>query len=187
MRRTILIPMFILLVTALSFGCATMKTWPDYETAANSKLIGIQEKIGGGLKTGALNPDQAQAFLTKLKVVRTDYEALRNQSVYQEDWTKLSGRIDGLDNEVNQALAQTTGTEGPSSGDRILALQKQIDDGRLSGRLPLAEGQGFQARLDSIRGDYLRGTDGGRVPTAPERVDISRKLSVLESDLNRFR
>lgn len=187
MKNPILLPMLILLVSALSFGCATMKTWPDYETAANSKLIGIQEKIGGGLKTGALNPDQAQAFLTKLKFVRTDYEALRNKSVYQEDWHNLNSRIDGLDNEVNQALAQTTGTEGPNSGDRILSLQKQIDDGRISRRLPLAEEQGFQARLDSIRGDYLRGTDGGRVPTAAERADISRRLSVLESDLNRFR
>jgi len=32
----------------------------------------IQDKIGDGLKTGALTPDQSQMYLTTLKGIRTD-------------------------------------------------------------------------------------------------------------------
>ena len=44
-------------------------------------MVVIQEKIGDGLKTGALTPDQSQMFLTRLKVIRTDYEVLRERRV----------------------------------------------------------------------------------------------------------
>jgi len=38
----------------------------------------IQEKIGEGLKTGALNLDKSQSFLMKLKAIRSDYAALKD-------------------------------------------------------------------------------------------------------------
>jgi hypothetical protein len=57
----------------------------------------------------------------------------------------------------------------------------------MNGRLPLTDGREFQARLDSIRRDYLRMTEGGRYTTYEERTDISRRLDSLETDLNRFR
>jgi len=53
--------------------------------------------------------------------------------------------------------------------------------------LPSTEGREFQSRLDSIRRDYLRMTEGGRQPTSEERADISLRLDSLEKDLNRFR
>jgi hypothetical protein len=43
-------------------------------------MIVIQEKIGDGLKTGALTTDQSQMFLTTLKGIRTDYEGRRGLS-----------------------------------------------------------------------------------------------------------
>jgi hypothetical protein len=70
---------------------------------------------------------------------------------------------------------------------RIVGLQRRIDDGRTSGRLPLAEGRDYQSRLDSIRSDYLQMTEGGRSTTYEQRADISRRLDSLEIDLNRFR
>jgi len=51
----------------------------------------------------------------------------------------------------------------------------------------LTEGREFQSRLDSIRRDYLRMTEGGRYTTADERADVSLRLDSLERDLNRFR
>jgi hypothetical protein len=48
-------------------------------------------------------------------------------------------------------------------------------------------GGDYQSRLDSIRRDYLRMTDGGRYATNEERTDISRRLDSLETDLNRYR
>jgi hypothetical protein len=67
------------------------------------------------------------------------------------------------------------------------ALQRRIDDVRNSKRLSLAEERDFQSRLDAVRRDYMRMTDGGRYPTNADEADISRRLDSLEMDLNRLR
>jgi hypothetical protein len=172
---------------ALFSGCATMQTWPDNQRSAENKMVVIQEKIGDGLKTGALTTDQSQMFLTTLKGIRTDYEALRDRTVQREEWGSLLGRLDALGDEINRALARPTRIEEPRNGDRIVALQRRIDDGRISRRLPSTEGRDYQFRLDSIRNDYLRMTEGGRSTTYEERANISRRLDSLELDLNRYR
>jgi len=168
-------------------GCATVHTWPDDARSAENKMVAIQEKIGDGLKTGALTPDQSQMFLTTLKVIRTDYTELRDKRVYRDEWSKLHGRLDVLGNEIDSALARTTRIQEPRSDDRIFMLQRKIDEARISGRLPLAEERGFQTRLDSIRNDNLRITEGGRTATPDERADISGRLDALEQALNRYR
>jgi len=111
------------------------RTWPDYERSAETKMVVIQEKIGDGLKTGALTPDQSQSFLTKLKVIQRDYAALKDKQVYRGEWDSLLGRLDLLEEEVNRAPARTTGIQEPRIGDRIIALQRRIDDARSNGRL----------------------------------------------------
>ena len=188
MKNAILLTVLMVFGLALFSGCASMQTWPDNERSAENKMVVIQEKIGDGLKTGALTPDQSQMFLTTLKGIRTDYTELRDKVVSRDEWDRLLGRLDVLGEEINRALARTTRIEEPRrNGDRIVALQRRIDDGRISGRLPLTEGREFQSRLDSIRRDYLRMTEGGRYTTHEERADISRRLDSLETDLNRFR
>jgi hypothetical protein len=186
-RRLIFIAVLMVFGLALFSGCATMQTWPDYERNAENKMVVIQEKIGDGLKTGALTPDQSQMFLTTLKGIRTDYEALRDKRVYRNEWESLIGRLDALGDEIDRALARTTRIEEPRNGDRIVALQRRIDDGRMNRRWPLTEERDFQSRLDSIRSDYLRMTEGGRYASQEERADISRRLDSLEKDLDRYR
>ena len=188
MKNVALLTVLLVFGLALYSGCASMpQRWPDYARSAENKMVVIQEKIGDGLKTGTLTPDQSQIFLTQLKVIRTDYTELRDRRVYRGEWDRLLGRIDMLGEEINRALARTTRIEEPRSGDRIVALQRRIDDGRISRRLPPTEGRDYQSRLDSIRSDYLRMTEGGRSTTYEERADISRRLDSLEMDLNRFR
>ena len=189
MKKVIFMSLLMVLGLALFSGCATMQTWPDYERNAENKMVVIQEKIGDGLKTNALSPDQSQMFLTTLKGIRTDYTELRDRRVYRDEWDSLNVRLDALGDEINRALARPARTriEEPRNGDRIVALQRIIDDGRSSGHLPLTEGREYQTRLDSIRRDYLRMTEGGRYTTNEERADISRRLDSLETDLNRFR
>jgi hypothetical protein len=187
MKKFIFMAVLMVCGLGLFSGCATMHTWPDYERSAENKMGVIQDKIGDGLKTGALTPDQSQMYLTTLKGIRTDYEGLRDKVVPQEEWTKLHTRLDALGAEINTAVARTTRIEEPRNGDRIVTLQRRIDDGRISGRLPLTDEREFQARLDSIRNDYLRMTEGSRPTTNEERADISRRLDSLETDLNRFR
>jgi hypothetical protein len=181
--------MTVLMVSGLGLfsGCATMQTWPDSERSAESKMVVIQENIGDGLKTGALTPDQSQMFLTTLKGIRVDYTALRDKKVHQEEWNTLQERLDVLGNEVNRATSRGTRIEEPRNGERIYTLQRRIDDGRISGRLPQTEGRDFQVRLDSIRSDYMRMTDEGRYAVHEERAGVSRRLDSLETDINRFR
>jgi len=69
-------------------------------------MVVIQEKIGDGLKTGALTPDQSQMFLTTLKGIRTDYTNLRDKQVYREEWDTLHGRLNALGEEIDRALAR---------------------------------------------------------------------------------
>jgi hypothetical protein len=187
MKKAILLTVLMVFGLALFSGCASIQTWPDNQRSAENKMIVIQEKIGDGLKTGALTPDQSQMFLTTLKGIRTDYEALRDRNVSREEWDSLLGRLDALGDEINRALTRTTRIEEPRNGDRIVALQRRIDDGRINKRLPLIEGRDYQSRLDSIRSDYLRMTEGGRSTTYEERAGISRRLDSLETDLNRYR
>ena len=188
MKKVILLSLLMVFGLALFSGCATTQTWPDYERNAENKMVVIQEKIGDGLKTGELSPDQSQIFLTRLKSIRIDFEALREKRVYRDEWESLLGRLDALGDEINTAMARTPRIEEPRrNGDRIVDLQRRIDDGRISGRLPLTEGREFQSRLDSIRREYLRMTEGGRYSTAEERADISRRLDLLEADMNRYR
>ncbi len=185
MKKVIFMTMLMVFGLALFSGCATTQTWPDYERNAENKMVIIQEKIGDGLKTGALSPDQSQMYLTRLKEIRTDYEVLREKRVYRNEWESLLGRLDTLGDEINTALARTTRIEEPRNGDRIGALQRKIDDGRMNRRWSLTEEREFQSRLDSIRREYLRITEGGRYATHEERADISRRLDLLETDLNR--
>jgi hypothetical protein len=187
MKKFIFMSSLMVFGWALLSGCATMHTWPDSERSAENKMIIIQEKIGDGLKTGALTPDQSQMFLTTLKGIQTDYSALRDKSVTREKWDSIQSRLDVLGDEIDRALSRGTRIEEPRNGSRIVTLQRRIDDGRISGRLPQTEGRDFQFRLDSIRSEYLRMTEGGRYATNEERADISGRLDSLEKDLNRFR
>src|SRR5664280_2395499 len=188
MKKAVFMTVLMVSVLALLSGCATSpQTWPDNERSAENKMVVIQEKIGDGLKTGALTPDQSQMFLTTLKGIRTDYMNLRDKVVSRDAWDSLHGRLDVLGDEINRALGRYARPESPRNGDRIVTLQGRIDDGRINGRLPLTEGREFQSRLDAIRGDYLRMTEGGRYAAQEERTDISRRLDALEKDINRFR
>jgi hypothetical protein len=191
MKKAILLTVLMAFGLALLSGCVTMpQRWPDQERIAENKMVVIQERIGDGLKTNALSPDQSQMYLTTLKGIRTDYTALRDKEVTRDEWDRLNGRLDALGEEINRALtrpATPARIEEPRNADRIVAVQKRIDDGRTSGRLSSTDGIAYQERLDSIRRDYLRMTEGGRYATNEERTDISRRLDSLETDLNRFR
>jgi len=190
-KNAILVTVLMVCGVAVFSGCASMpQRWPDSERSAENKMVVIQEKIGDGLKTGALTPDQSQMFLTTLKDIRTDYTALRDKEVYRDGWDRLLGRLDALGEEINRALARPASRarmDEPRNGERIVALQRSIDEGRTRGRLPSKEGREYQTRLDSIRREYLRMTDGGRSTTYEERADIARRLDSLETDLNRYR
>ncbi|MCB2180525.1 MAG: hypothetical protein KQH63_00685 [Desulfobulbaceae bacterium] len=186
---TLFAPFLLFILLASFLGCAIMpQTWPDNERNAENQMVVIQEKIGEGLQTSTLSLDEAQVFLTTLKGIRTDYANLRDRKVYRDEWDSLFVRLDGLEEDIDRAITRTPArVEELRNGDRIIALQRRIDDGRLSRRLPSREEREFQSRLDSIRREYLRMTEDGRYPSNEESADISQRLDLLERDLDRFR
>ncbi len=123
MKNAILLTVLMVFGFALFSGCVSMQRWPDYERSAENGMVVIQEKIGDGLQTGALAPDQSQMFLTTLKGIRTDYTALRDKEVSRDEWDRLFGRVDVLGEEINRALARPARIEEPRNGDRIASLQ----------------------------------------------------------------
>lgn len=187
MNKVILLSVLVVFGLGLFSGCASIKTWPDYERTAENKMAVIQEKIGEGLKTGSLTPDQSQAFLTTLKDIQIDYTALRDKRVYRDEWDNLDRRLDLLEDEIDQAMTRAGRMEEPRNDDRIAALQRKIDDLRYNRRLSERDAAEYQSRLDYIRRDYLRMTDQGRYTEREEGSDISHRLDLLEADLDRLR
>jgi hypothetical protein len=179
--------MTMLLGLALFSACASRRTWPDYEKSAENKMIMLQENIGDGLKTGSFTPDTAQMFLTALKGVSTEFAELKGKKVSLQKWDSIHKRLDLLGDDLNRVSVRAARIEEPKNGNRIVATQKSIDDGRISGRVPLSEEKEFQIRLGSIRKEYLQMTAAGRSPTHQERADISKQLDALIHDINSFR
>lgn len=173
-------------------GCAAgPQRWPDYERRAEDRMMMLQERIGEGLKTGALTPNQARVHLARLEELRGEYRLLREKPTYRGDWDGFFRRLDQFEADVSRDVAYPPrvyppGTDLPRIEDRIIAVQRRIDDARSTGRLTPVEGRDYQARLDAIRADYSRMVEG-RPITFEERADIARRLDLLESDLGRFR
>ena len=185
MKKILFVGLFLAMIVILA-QCATMpQRWPAYERKAEDKMMALQAKIGDGLKTGVLTPNQAQIFLARLEDIRRDYNVLRDRASSREEWERLLMRLDTLSDEVNRALAYPPRIDESRIDDRIITLQRRIDEGRVSGRLPRPEGREFQVRLDAIRSDFLRMV-ADRVFTPRESEEISRRLDLLERDLDRF-
>jgi hypothetical protein len=185
MKKILSVSLFLLMVVILA-QCATMpQRWPAYERRAEDKMMALQARIGDGLKTGVLTPNQAQIFLARLEEIRRDYNLLRERVSTREEWERLLMRLDTLENEVNRSLTYPPRIDETRIEDRIIALQRRIDEARISGRLPRPEGREFQVRLDAIRSDFLRMVRD-RVFTPRESEEILHRLDLLERDLDRF-
>ncbi len=210
MKNFALLTVLVGLVFALFSGCASMRTSLVYERSSETKMILVHEKIEDGLKTGALTPDQSSMYVATLKDIQTDYAGLKGESVSREQKNNLQGRLDVLGDVVNKAINRTKKNEKPKSsfwerlgqdigvlpktekpkeptiGDRIIKLQKKIDDGRNDGAFSLKQGNDFQALLDYVRSEYLRMMKGGLPVTVEEKEVISRLLDSLETDLSQI-
>lgn len=183
MRLLGIVPLAVVILAQCAAG---PQRWPEYERRAEDRMMVLQEKIGEGLKTNALPPALAQDHLAKLEDIRRDYRVLRDKMALREEWDSFFRRLDLFEAEVNKDLGRPARMELPRVEDRIISLQRRIDDGRSTGRLTSADARDFQARLDAIRSDYSRMMEG-RPITYEERADILRRLDLLETDLNRFR
>ena len=157
MRLLGIVPLAVVILTQCATG---PQRWPEYERRAEDRMMLLQEKIGDGLKTGTMPPAPAQVHLARLEDIRRDYRVLRDKMTYRNEWDSFFQRLDLLEAEINKDLVRPARTELPRVEDRIIQVQRRIDDGRSTGRLTSAEARDFQARLDAIRSDYSRMLEG---------------------------
>ena len=184
MKKRMLLVVVPLMMAVLVQCVSVPQRWPAYERRTEDRMFALQQKIGTGLASGELNPNEAQNLLAKLENVRGEYMVLRERRTTAEEWDPLLGRLDDLERDVNRVRAQPSRIDETRIEDRMIALQRRIDEGITAGRLTRIQGREFQLRLDAIRREFLQ-----RIKDRPfnpeERADISTRLDSLERDINR--
>ncbi len=205
MKKLFLMTVFVGLGIVLLSGCTTL---PVYERKSETRMIVIQEKIEDGTNSGTLAPDQSRMYTASLKDIVTDYTRMSGGKISGEDRDRLDGRLDSLARLIDKALTpvkksdepedsfwerfardlgilpSTEKPRPPTNGEKIIRLQRKIDDGRSSGAFSLDQAAAFQAKMDYIRKEYLGMMNRDKIPGIDEREVISRLLDSLEADLN---
>jgi uncharacterized protein YlaN (UPF0358 family) len=180
-RMVVLIPVMM----ALLIQCASVpQRWPAYERRTEDRIFSLQQGIGNGLASGEITPNEAQSLLAKLENIRKEYTVLRERRTTTEEWDPLIGRLDDLEREVNKVRAQPSRIDETRIEDRMIILQRRIDEGIMAGRLTRVQGREFQLSLDGIRREFLHRIKE-RPFTPEERTDISSRLDSLERDINK--
>jgi uncharacterized protein YlaN (UPF0358 family) len=183
--KKILFLVVVPVLMAVLIQCVSVpQRWPAYERRTEDRMFALQQGIGNGLASGEFTPNEAQNLLAKLEIIRRDYTVLRERRTTQEEWYPLLGRLEDLEREVGRVRAQPSRIDETRIEDRMIALQRRIDEGIMAGRLTRVQGREFQLRLDSIRREFLQRIKD-RPFTSEERAEISSRLDSLERDINR--
>lgn len=165
--------------------CASIsQRWPENERRTEDRMYLLQQKIGNGLGSGELAPNEAQNFLKKLDNLRRDYTVLRERMTTQEEWTPLLTKLEDMEHEVDEVRAYPSRIDETRLEDRMSMIQRRIDDGMQVGKLQRVQGREFQLRLDDIRREFLQRIKD-RPITSVEKGETSSRIETLESDISR--
>jgi len=82
----------------------------------------------------------------------------------------LEGLKQTLAREVNRVRAQPSRIDETRIEDRMIALQRRLDEGITAGRLTRIQGREFQLRLDAIRREFLQRIKTGPSPRRKEEI-----------------
>ena len=183
--KKILFLVLVPVMMAILIQCVSVpQRWPAYERRTEDRIFLLQQGIGNGLASGEVTPNEAQNLLARLENIRREYTVLRERRTIAEEWDPLLGRLDDLEREINRVRAQPSRIDETRIEDRMIVLQRRIDEGIMAGRLTRVRGREFQLRLDSIRREFLQRIKD-RPFTPEERAEISSRLDSLERDINR--
>ena len=184
MKKILFLVVVPVMMAVLIHCVSAPQRWPAYERKTEDRMFALQQRIGNGLASGELTPNEAQHLLTKLENIRREYTVLRDRRTTQDEWEPLLGRLDDLEREVNKVRAQPSRIDETRIEDRMIALQRRLDEGITAGRLTRVQGREFQVRLDAIRREFLQRIKD-RPFTPEEKAEISSRLDSLERDINR--
>ena len=184
MKKVLFLVVVPVMMAVLIQCVSAPQRWPAYERRTEDRIFLLQQGIGNGLTSGELNPNEAQNLLAKLENIRREYTVLRERRSTAEEWDPLLGNLDDLEREVNRVRAQPSRIDETRIEDRMIVLQRRIDEGIMAGRLPRLQGREVQLRLDAIRREFLQQIKD-RPFTPEERSETSSRLDSLERDINR--
>jgi hypothetical protein len=184
MKKMLFLVMVPVIMVVLVHCASAPQMWPANERRTEDRMFVLQQRIGTGLASGELTPNEAQNLLAKLEDIRRDYTVLRERRTTQEEWDPLLRKLDDLEREVNRVRAYPSRIDETRIEDRMITLQRRIDEGIMAGRLSRVQGREFQLRLDSIRREFLQRIKD-RPISAEEKGEISSRLDSLERDINR--
>jgi uncharacterized protein YlaN (UPF0358 family) len=184
MKKILFLVVVPLLMVVLAQCATAPQMWPANERRTEDRMFALQQRIGNGLATGEITPSEAQNLLAELEDIRRDYTVLRERRTLQEEWNPLLGQLDDLEREITRVHAYPSRIDETRIEDRMIGLQRRIDEGIMAGRLTRVQGREFQIGLDTIRRDFLqRIKDRPLIPE--EKGEISSRLDSLERDINR--
>jgi uncharacterized protein YlaN (UPF0358 family) len=184
MRKILFLAVVPVMMAVLIQCVSAPQRWPAYERRTEDRMFALQQRIGNGLASGELTPNEAQNLLAKLENIRREYTVLRERRSTAEEWDPLLGRLDDLERDVGRVRAQPSRIDETRIEDRMIVIQRRIDEGIMAGRVTRVQGREFQLRLDAIRREFLQRIKE-RPFTLEERGDISSRLDSLERDINR--
>jgi uncharacterized protein YlaN (UPF0358 family) len=184
MKKVLFLVVVPVMMAVLVQCVSAPQRWPAYERRTEDRMFVLQQRIGNGLASGELTPNEAQNLLAKLENIRREYTVLRERRTTAEEWDPILGRLDDLEREVNRVRAQPSRIDETRIEDRMIALQRRLDEGITAGRLTRVQGREFQLRLDAIRSEFLQQIKD-RPFTPDERSEVSNRLDSLERDINR--
>src|SRR4030043_1408770 len=143
--RKILFLVVVPVMIAVLIQCVSVpQRWPAYERRTEDRMFLLQQRIGNGLASDELTPNEAQNLLAKLENIRRDYMVLRERRTTAEEWDPLLGRLDDLEREVNRVRAQPSRIDETRIEDRMIAPPRRIEEGITAGRLRGIPGREFQ-------------------------------------------
>ena len=183
-KKILLLAIVLGMMTVLVQCASVSQRWPENERRTEDRMFLLQQEIGNGLGSGELTPKESQNFVAKLDNLRRDYTVLRERTTTQEEWAPLLTKLEDMEKEVKVVRSYPSRIDETRLEDRMIVLQRRIDDGILIGRLPRALGREFQLRLDDIRREFLQRIKD-RPFTTEEKGETSSRLDLLESDINR--
>jgi uncharacterized protein YlaN (UPF0358 family) len=127
MKKTLLLVLVPVMMAVLIQCVSVPQRWPAYERRTEDRMFALQQRIGNGLASGELAPNEAQNLLGKLENIRREYTVLRERRTTAEEWDPLLGRLDDLEREVNRVRAQPSRIDETRIEDRMIVLQRRID------------------------------------------------------------
>ena len=146
--KKILFLVVVPLMAAVLIQCVSVpQRWPAYERRTEDRIFLLQQGIGNGLASGELSPNEAQNLLAKLENIRREYTVLRDRRTTAEEWDPLLGRLDDLEREVSKVRAQPSRIDETRIEDRMIVLQRRIDEGIMAGRLARCPGKGLSIKI----------------------------------------